>query len=163
MSETRTIVFLPAAPSPSSPSPSASPIPPTPPGGGVEMSQDVPECPNPGDRLNGAPPSLTDKQLAAIELLLRGKSMSAVATALSMDRRTLYRWRQEEPFRFELECRRRELWDEAADRLRGMVHPSLDILERELADRYDGARHRAATAVLRLADLRKVVPLTNDG
>ena len=169
MNDTRTILFLPAAsPSPStSPSamsaPPAPPIPPTSPGGGGRMSENVRECPTPADRLNAAVDLLTDKQRAAIELLLRGKSMTAAATAVDVDPRTLYRWRQEEPFRFELECRRRELWDEAADRLRGMVHPSLDILERELADRYDGARHRAATAVLRLADLRKVVPLTNDG
>jgi hypothetical protein len=36
------------------------------------------------------------------------------------------------------------------------VHPALDILEEQLSDPYDRSRFRAASAVLRLADLRQV-------
>jgi transposase-like protein len=122
------------------------------------MSENVRKCPIAPDDLNERGASLNERQRAAIDMLLAGRSCAAVAQALEVDRRTLYRWRQEEPFRFELEQRRGELWQDAADRLRGMVHASLDVLERQLADRYDRARFTAATAVLRLAGLRKVVP-----
>jgi len=120
-------------------------------------SENVRECPIAGDSLNEQGVSLNERQRAAIEMLLAGKSVGAIAQALDIDPRTLYRWRQEEAFRAELEARRRALWDEAAERLRAMVHPSLDILERQLADRYDRARFVAANAVLRLAGVHKVV------
>jgi hypothetical protein len=130
------------------------------------MSQNVPECPVVAVDLSrereddsGA---LSEKQCHAIGLLSFGKSVSAIAQSLGIDRRTLYRWRQDERFRFELSRRRRELWSDAADRLQGMVHPSLDILEQHLIDRYDRARFRAATAVIRFVNLRKAVEASNE-
>ena len=72
--------------------------------------------------------------------------------------RTLYTWRQDEDFRAELERRRHEVWDGAAERLRALVHPALDVLEEEVHDVYDRSRMRAAGMILRLADLRKCVP-----
>jgi hypothetical protein len=101
---------------------------------------------------------LSDKQRTAIELLLLGKSLSAVAARVQITPRTLYTWRQDELFCEELDRRRRELWDGAAERLRALVHPALDVLERQLRDEYDRARVRAAGMLLRLADLRKCVP-----
>ncbi len=102
--------------------------------------------------------TLSDKQRTAIELLLLGKSLSAVAARVQITPRTLYTWRQDELFCEELDRRRRELWDGAAERLRALVHPALDVLERQLRDEYDRARVRAAGMLLRLADLRKCVP-----
>ena len=122
-------------------------------------SQNFPELPTSDDRLNETPSSLNDdKQRIAIELLLAGKSFSAAAQAVQVSRRTLYTWRQDPAFQQELEHRREELWSDEAERLRAMVHPSLDILEEHLRDPYDRSRFRAANAVLRLADLRRVVP-----
>lgn len=119
---------------------------------GEATSQDFPEFPNAADRLNKASAGiLTDRQKAAIELLVTGKSLSATARAIEVDRRTLYNWRQEERFREVLEDRRRELWDDASGRLVALVHPSLDVMEQHLADRYDRARFRAASAILKLA------------
>ena len=112
------------------------------------MSEIVRKCPT-GEN------ALSPKQQATIELLLLGKSMSDIARAIEVDPRTLYRWRQDELFADELTQRRRELWSAAADRLKALVHPSLDILEKELADRFDRTRHRAAVNILRLSDLRK--------
>jgi len=117
------------------------------------MSPNVPECPAAAERLS-------DKQRAAIELLLLGKRPSDIAAALDVDRRTVFRWRQDEPFREELDRCRRELWAGAAERLRALVHPSLDVMEQHLRDRYDRNRFRAASSVLRLADLRKCAPVT---
>jgi transposase-like protein len=101
---------------------------------------------------------LDEKQLIAIELLLRGKSNKAIAQSLDVTPRTLYNWRQDELFDHELSRRRNQLWSDAAERLRAMIHPSLDVLEQQLHDNYDRARFRAANAVLRHSDLRKAIP-----
>ena len=100
---------------------------------------------------------LNDKQLAAIELLMLGKSYQSIAKAIEVDRKTLYNWRADPEFVGELEQRREELWGDASERLKALVHPSLDVLERQLGDRYDRARFNAATSLLKLVDLRKVI------
>src|SRR5258708_730641 len=90
-------------------------------------SHNFPELPTSDDCLNESPSSLNDdKQRIAIELLLGGKSFSAVAQAVQVSRRTIYTWRQDPAFQRELEHRGEELWSGAAERLRAMVHPSLD-------------------------------------
>jgi transposase-like protein len=120
------------------------------------IPHDSPEFPTLADRLNKTADSsaLTERQKAAIELLLMGKTMTATARALEIDRKTLYNWRSDDRFREVLEERRRELWSDASGRLVALVHPSLDVLEQHLADRYDRARFRAASTVLKLARLR---------
>ena len=62
------------------------------------MSSDVLECPR-GENV------LSDKQLAAIELLILGKKVKDVATAVGVERRTVTRWKVDELFREELEKR----------------------------------------------------------
>ncbi|MGB7159582.1 MAG: hypothetical protein WBD40_16060 [Tepidisphaeraceae bacterium] len=105
---------------------------------------------------------LSDKQRMAIELLLAGKNLATVAERVEVSPRTLYAWRQDELFRAALDRRRHELWNGAAERLRALVHPSIDVLEQQLGDEYDRARVRAAGMLLRLADLRKCVPPAKD-
>jgi hypothetical protein len=116
----------------------------------VEMSDGVRKYPISQNRLS-------EKQHAAIELLVLGKSLGAIAKVIEIDPRTLYRWRKDPDFADELEQRRDELWGAAAERLRALVHPSLDVLEGQLHDRYDRARFNAATMLLKLVDLRKVI------
>jgi hypothetical protein len=118
-------------------------------------SPDVPKCPIGQNSLNCAGVSLNEQQRAAIELLAIGRSPGKVARQLEIDRRTLYRWRQDATFREALHDRRRELWSDAIDRVRGMVTPSLDIIEHHLTDRYERVRFRAAQTVLNLAGLKK--------
>ena len=123
---------------------------------------DVPECPQMSHLAESSQleaSSLNDNQKVAIQLLLMGKKVSKIAEAIGVDRRTIHRWRQDELFQEELDRRRRELWSAATDRLRALVHPAIDVLEQELAARYDRMRYRAANAVLRHANLRKDVPL----
>lgn len=108
----------------------------------------------------GAPANrLNDKQLACIDLILAGKTIVSISQTLGVVRQTIYNWREDEMFNEVLEQRRKAMWSEAAERLRAMVHPSLNIVERELKNPYDRARWRAATAVLRLADLRKTAAM----
>src|SRR4051812_14101292 len=54
------------------------------------MSQNVPKCPIP----SGA---LSPKQCLAIDLLILGKTSGDIARAIETDRRTLYRWRHDDP------------------------------------------------------------------
>ena len=102
---------------------------------------------------------LSERQRAAIEMLVIGKSLATVAERVQVTPRTLYTWRQDETFRAALERRRREVWDGAAERMRALVHPALDVLEEEVRDEYDRSRMRAAGMILRFTDLRKCVPL----
>src|SRR4051794_33729170 len=112
-------------------------------------SQNFPKLPTSGDRLNEPLSSLNEKQQAALRLLIEGKTFSAVAEAVGVTRRTLYTWREDPDFAEELQRRREELWSDAAERLRAMVHSSLDIFQEHLSDPYDRARFRAANAILR--------------
>ena len=79
-------------------------------------SLNVPECLASADRLNAAAPPnslLSERQQAAIELLLLGKGVTSTARAVEVDRRTVHRWMHDDDFREELDRRRRELWREA--------------------------------------------------
>jgi hypothetical protein len=122
-------------------------------------SPDVPGCPIGQNRLNERGSDLNDtlneQQLAAIEMLATGRSPTRVARQLEIDRRTLYRWRQDPAFSAALGRRRRELWSDAVQRVRGMANASLDIIEQHLSDRYERIRFRAAQTVLNLASLKK--------
>ena len=119
------------------------------------ISDNVRECPIGQNRLNEAYASLNDQQKTAVEMLAVGKSFGRIARFIEIDPRTLYRWRQDPIFREALHRRRRELWSDAIDRVRGMVTPSLDIVEQHLTDRYERIRFRAAQTVLNLASLKK--------
>ena len=102
--------------------------------------------------------ALTPQQFQAIELVLLGKKDREVADAVGVSRRTIIRWRlQDADFIAELHRRRRELCDGSADRLRRLLDPSIDVLIEFLQSRYDMHRFRAATTLLRLANVRSVV------
>ena len=99
---------------------------------------------------------LTPRQETAVELLLSGKCDAATAEALGIHRTTIARWRAAHPaFQAELARRRAELFGAAAERLRGLIPKSLDVMEAAL----DGDHKlSAAQAVLRMAGLDKLDP-----
>src|SRR2546423_11003320 len=115
---------------------------------GQSVPQKAPPCPV----LNF---SLNEKQLAAIEMLVVGRSLTSTAKAIEVDRKTLYRWRKDDAFLEVLNARRREVWGDVVGRLRDLTHPSLEVIAEHLEDRYDRARFRAASLILRLAHLHK--------
>src|SRR5438309_1129369 len=89
-----------------------------------QKPQNAPECPIP-EQTQAPQPSTPDPppptppdddlppdQLLVIDLLLTGGSLTHVADAARIDRKTLYRWRHHDPrFQQFLERRRRELFD----------------------------------------------------
>jgi hypothetical protein len=119
------------------------------------VHQNSPEFTTSGDRLNCAPSSLSEKQLAAIELIAAGRTFSTTAKTIDIDRSTLFLWRKQEAFQERLQARTYELWGASNDRLKSMVDPALEVVAAHLEDRYDRARWRAASLVLRLAKIGK--------
>lgn len=116
------------APTASSP----APPPPTP------MPESARECPIP--EKNSAhplppapPPPLAPRQQAALARLLAGESVGAVARALQIDPKTLYRWRRHNPtFVAELTRRQRDLWDDVSGDLLTTVAASVETLRQHL-------------------------------
>ena len=134
------------------------------------MPQNAPQCPvptNEHDALSPAPQDappdnpqsaiansqLSDRQLLAIDFLVLGHAETAVAEALHIDRKTLYRWRHDDDpqYRDTLGDHRKELLDTTADRFRTMLTTALDTFARHLADPYAPTAHRAARSLLALA------------
>jgi len=95
--------------------------------------------------------------MAAVALIAAGKSFKRVSESLSVDPRTLYRWRRERAFRRALDARRNELWSSAGDRLRSMLDRSLDVFDEQLSETFRPSRFRAASAILRIAGVRGAV------
>ena len=119
------------------------------------MSQNVLECPSPTESSQLGPDGLNEKQMAAIEMLAAGKALGLAAKDLGIDRRTLFRWRQQEPFREVVRQRHRELWGDASERLRMLIGPAVEILAEHMNDQYDRSRFRGAMAVLSLTKLHE--------
>jgi hypothetical protein len=98
-----------------------------------------------------APEELSQRQLTAIELVLRGLSDAQVAAQLGVDRGTVYRWRMSPLFRRELERQRKVLFEHSAARLSSMIEPALEILNRQLIGDDPKTALRAAAILLRVA------------
>ncbi|HEV2293877.1 MAG TPA: hypothetical protein VGR35_08465 [Tepidisphaeraceae bacterium] len=100
---------------------------------------------------------LTPAQATALDALLSGTSVKATAELAGVDRRTVHRWLTEcEPFRNELALRRREMWRRASDRLRALVGPALTVLRDQLDVIWENTSFRAASTILRLANVKKL-------
>lgn len=97
--------------------------------------------------------SLSVPQLAAVELLAVGKTDTEAAEALGVTRQTVNGWKNHDPaFRAEVNRRRRELWEEAHDRLRGLATKALDVL----AGALEGDRETALPAAVHVLKALKV-------
>jgi hypothetical protein len=94
---------------------------------------------------------LTERQLSAVELLMRGLSDAQVAAQLGVDRGTVYRWRTSSLFLKELERQRKLLYEQSAARLQAMIQPALEILNRQLTGDDPKTALRAAAILLRVA------------
>lgn len=92
--------------------------------------------------------------------MLQGLSDTAVAERVGVRRVTIYRWRAlHAPFRIELQRQQRALWLQGRERMRAMLHPALDVIERHLTQSNDPkVALRAAGMLLRLASPRRIDP-----
>jgi hypothetical protein len=94
--------------------------------------------------------TLSIEQHNAIDILILGHTDQEVAEQIGVARETICRWRNENPyFMAELNRRRKDVWQTAQERLRGLVGKAIDILEKALQP--DDVK--AAVTVLRAANL----------
>jgi hypothetical protein len=81
-----------------------------------------------GGQRNGLD-TVSIEQHTAIDILILGHTDHAVAEQIGVARETICRWRNEHPyFMAELNRRRKDVWQTAQERLRGLVGKAIDIL-----------------------------------
>jgi len=92
---------------------------------------------------------LTNKQAAAIPLLVGGATDTDVASALGVRRETVSRWRAAPHFKEELDAAQARAFGDALDELRvGSVH-AVRVLKKSLASEDENIQLRAANSMLR--------------
>jgi transposase-like protein len=90
---------------------------------------------DPQNTTNGRIPryDLSPQQETAVDLLAAGATVTEAAEKLGVARQTVSEWRNHNrSFQAALNERRGELWSSTTDRLRALVPPALDLLEREV-------------------------------
>jgi DNA invertase Pin-like site-specific DNA recombinase len=91
---------------------------------------------------------LTPLQEKAVNFLLTGKSLTAVATELKIGRVTIYRWLNHPIFKGELEQRQREINQAVSHRIQSLATKSVDRLETLLDSDDPSLVFKAATFLL---------------
>jgi hypothetical protein len=129
------------------------------------VHQDATECiispkrENSPLQLNTTAPALTQKQLAALDLLAAGESDSVVSFRLKIHRTTLYRWKYHNPaFIVELNRRHQELWSDFAAELRLGVARAIGVVRRQLGSVNDVTQLRAARLMINLVNTDRISP-----
>ena len=106
-------------------------------------------------KANGVDPApdehLTPQHLAAIDLLVAGKTLTETATALGVGRPAVSEWVNHRPdFQAHLNVRRQELWASITETLRSLVPEAVRVLQEELHGEGPGRLHgRRASAEMR--------------
>lgn len=97
---------------------------------------------------------LADEQIRAIELLAEGLSDTEVVQAVGIRLEELRVWRRNDPsFIAELNYRRKILWENSTDQLRGLIPHALTALQEVLRDTSFPQRWRAAMEVVKVVGL----------
>ena len=95
---------------------------------------------------------LTELQLRAIELTLQGHNDVQIAQRLSIDRKTLWRWKTlDDDYRRVLANARAQVYGAATDRYQVLLGRATAILAKSLDDPADEHCFRVALAVLNMA------------
>jgi hypothetical protein len=77
--------------------------------------------------------TLSQQQLTAIDLLVTGNTLQAVADAIGVQRPTVSQWVTHHPgFQAEVNLRRQQLWADLVDGLRALAPKAMEVLKAEL-------------------------------
>jgi hypothetical protein len=87
-------------------------------------------------------------------MLIQGKMDHEVAAAVHVARETISRWRKNPFFQAHLNAERQALWTTAHERLRSLVHRSIDIVEAALRE----SDLKAAVELLKIVNVYGQVP-----
>ena len=93
---------------------------------------------------------LTGPQRRTVAALLTAGSIEAAADAAGVNRNTVSRWMQEDPFRVELARARARLFDETMMQLQEVMRESVRVLAGLLKSKSEGVRSRAVGIALGL-------------
>ena len=91
-------------------------------------------------------PELSVQKRRMIQLLGEGRSVSQISEILHCDRSRVYRWLKEPSVIAERNRQATEMWDAAQARLQGLVHKSINVVERHLDEDHS---LKAACAILK--------------
>ena len=104
-------------------------------------------------------PELDPKQMKALEMLAEGaQSLTKVAEAVGVDRKTLWRWRQIPEFRDELECLTGEMVEAAHWEIEACARAAAARLVQGLSDPGPNGLRAARDILDRIRDSRKKRP-----
>lgn len=107
------------------------------------------EYPESSRKLSTATDELTERQRAAIALLVAGKTYTAAADELGVNRRTVWEWKQQAAFQAALTTELEALREAVHTRLLALADKAVSALERTLeSGDSDSARVAAARLVL---------------
>jgi hypothetical protein len=102
---------------------------------------------------------LTDIQFRAIELTIEGYSDVHIADMLSINRRTLWKWKTlNEDYRLALADARVQVHATVADRYRRLLLRATSVMAKFLEDPAENNRFRASYALLMMAGCFKPLP-----
>lgn len=115
------------------------------------------EPPESSPNLPSAIDTLSERQRAAISLLILGMTHTAVAAELGLNRRTLWEWKQDRAFMAALDAELDEIRADARLRMFALTKTALATLEHVLEHGYTGGEKMAAVRVV-LKCLEPVAP-----
>jgi len=94
--------------------------------------------------------SLPPKQQIAVDLVVLGRTLAEIASAVGVGIRTVWRWRRYNPkFQAAVAQRRREILEAASDKLRSVLSQAIDVLQEELANPENKNRARIAIELVK--------------
>jgi hypothetical protein len=81
---------------------------------------------------------LTPQQLAAVDMLASGQTLTSAAQALAVGRQAVSTWLHHNPqFAEAIHRRRNEIWMGQSERLRGLLPKAVDVLEHLVTSQKD--------------------------
>jgi transposase-like protein len=106
---------------------------------------------------------LTDLQTRAIELTVQGCSDTQISQILSINRKTLWKWKNlHEEYKRALNAARAEAHANVVDRYRNLLSRAAGILAKVLEDPIEDKRCRGAFALLNMAGSFRPLPIQSD-
>lgn len=117
---------------------------------------------------NGNKRDLSDKQHAAIRLLIAGTTQVTVAEQVGVTPETLSRWLNSDSlFIATLNYNRQAAYTSVIERMRSLAHAAVDALENSLDSENEMVRLKAAQAILKMINLDDIAapagPTTEQG
>lgn len=114
----------------------------------MDNPDDLPNESQTSQNLSPVDEVLTERQRVAIALLVSGKTQSAVAAELGLNRRTLWEWKQDSEFLYALHVELEQIRAAAKVRMFALMDKAFATLEHVLDHGYTDAERLAAVRLV---------------